>query len=452
MRKLLLIPPALLGVFILWWTVSGRQPPAQAPVSETARSVRVITLDRQNVAPSLSGFGSVKPENVWTGVAQVSGQVVYVNPDFRRGANLEKGTVLIRISPEDYRLAIAEAEAQIRSSEASLAELAVSETNTSELLSIEQESLDLKEKSVAAKRALLRRGNIAELSFDDELRDLLTQKKRVQDLKNALRLIPTQKSVQEEQIRVNRSKLETAKLNLKRTVITLPFRARIASVDVEVSQYVQVGTKIGVADGMATAQITAQYPLIHIRGFFRALRAEFKPEEQTWKSREDFARAIGLNALVHLRTGERDVMWRGRVARLSDALDEQTRTVGLITLVDEPYGNDRPADGPPLVKGMFVEVELRANALKNKIVVPSGGLHGEIVHLVGADDRLVVRTVEIGYRGDGFVVIKQGLDAGDRLIVSDVSPAKAGMLLKPVEDDALKKRLKFAAAMSEPTQ
>ena len=52
-------------------------------------------------------------------------------------------------------------------------------------------------------------------------------------------------------------------------------------------------------------------------------------------------------------------------------------------------------------------------------------------------------------RGDGFVVVKQGLEVGDRLVVSDVSPAKAGLLLNPVEDDALKKRLKLAAATSE---
>ena len=81
-----------------------------------------------------------------------------------------------------------------------------------ELLKIEQESEALKQRSVDAKQALLKRGNLAQLSFDAELRDLLTQKKLEQDLRNSLRLMPTKIAVQQEQIRVNKSKLATAKL------------------------------------------------------------------------------------------------------------------------------------------------------------------------------------------------------------------------------------------------
>ncbi|MGI9409183.1 MAG: hypothetical protein ACR2OV_03860, partial [Hyphomicrobiaceae bacterium] len=205
--KLLIFPPLMIGAAVLWYAVVMRSPPARAPAGEVARSVRVITLAPLDVSPGLVGFGSVRPENVWTGVAQVAGRIVAVNPEFRRGASLPAGTELVRISPEDFQLAIAQAEAEIRSAEASLAELDVSEQNTKELLTIEEESLTLKERSIDAKRALLKRGNIAQLSFDDELRDLLAQKKRVQDLRNSLRLIPTQKSVQTEQIRVNKSKL-----------------------------------------------------------------------------------------------------------------------------------------------------------------------------------------------------------------------------------------------------
>lgn len=309
--KLLIIPPVIIGGAILWYTAARQKPPERLPAVEQTKAVRVLTLQKTDVSPRLVGYGSVRPENVWNGVAQVAGRVASVNPRFRRGATLQAGTELIRISPDDYKLAIAEAEAQIRSAEASLAELTVSERNTSELLQIEIESETLKQKSVDAKRALLNRGNLAQLSFDAELRDLLTQKKRVQDLRNSLRLLPTKKAVQQEQIRVNQSKLATAKLNLERTVVTLPFNARIASVDVEVSQYLQTGAKIGTADATATAEITAQYPLTRIRNFFDRLREEFGVGERDWKNRREFAQAIGLYALVRLRTGDRDVTWRG---------------------------------------------------------------------------------------------------------------------------------------------
>lgn len=447
--KLLIIPPVMIGAAVLWYAVARREPPAQVPASEVARNVRVITVEPRDVAPKLVGYGSVTPENIWTGIAQISGRVVYVNPQFRRGALLEEGTEIVRISPVDYRLSVAQAEANIRSAEAVLTELGVNERNTAELLRIEEESLALKKKSVEAKRALLRRGSVAQLSFDAELRDMLTQKKKVQDLRNALRLLPTQKAVQQEQIEVNKSKLADAKLDLERTVIRLPFKARIASVDVEISQYVQSGSKIGVADAIGTAEITAHYSLAHIRDFFDVLRAEFKIGDQAWDQRAAFGRAIGLYTIVRLRTGERDVTWRGRVARVSDSLDVQTRTIGLITVVDGPYAQAKPGIRPPLVKGMFVEVELRTKKLKQKVAVPDGALHGGKVYVVGDDSRLVIRDVATGYKGDGFVVIDKGLDAGERLIVSDISPAVPGMLLKPTEDKELQTNLASTVAAAE---
>ena len=450
--KLLIFPPLMIGAAVLWYAVAMRPPPATVPASEAARSVRVITLAELDVSPGLVGFGSVRPENVWTGVAQVSGRIVEVNPEFRRGATLPEGAELVRISPEDFQLAIAQAEAEIRSAEASLTELGVSEQNTKELLAIEDESLKLKQRSVDAKKALLNRGNIAQLSFDDEQRDLLSQKKRVQDLRNSLRLIPTQKAVQSEQIRVNKSKLETAKLDLERTVIKLPFRARIASVDVEIAQFIQAGSKIGVADGIATAEVTAQYPVEQVREFFRSLRTGLKPEERNWKRRREFFRDIGLYSVVRLKSGDRDALWRGRVVRLNDSLDEQTRTLGLITQVDKPYDSAKAGVRPPLVKGMFVEVELRANPLKNKIVVPVSAIHDGKVYLAGPEDRLVIREIVRGYSGDGFAVIEKGLKSGERVVVSDLSPAVKGMLLKTFADDDLATRLVQAATAPEVVQ
>ncbi len=449
LSKLLIIPPIAIGAGLLWYAGASRPPPEQAPVQERATSVRVLTLAAQDVEPALSGFGAVKPENVWTGIAQVSGRIAYLNPAFRRGAALDQGTELVRISPVDYQLAVAEAQAQIRSAESKLAELVLSEQNTSELLKIEQQSLALKQKSVDAKRALLQRGNIAQLSFDAEMRDLLSQKKRVQDLNNTLRLMPAQRAVQQEQIRVNRAKLETAKLNLGRTSIKLPFAARIASVDVEVSQFLQTGAKIGTADGIATAEIVAQYPLDHLRAFVDALKEEFKPEERNWKHNRDFAEAIGMYAVVKLRSDQGDTIWRGRVVRSNDALNEQTRTVGLIVLVDKPYANAKPGERPPLVKGMFVEVVLRAKPLKSKLVVPQSAIHDGRVYVLGAGNRLVIKDVTVGYSRDDFATVRDGLIAGDRIVVTDLIAAQPGMLLAPVEDDALKVVLAGRAAEKE---
>ena len=81
--------------------------------------------------------------------------------------------------------------------------------------------------------------------------------------------------------------------------------------------------------------------------------------------------------------------------------------------------------------------------------MPDGVLHGGKVYVVGDDSRLAIRDVATGYKRDGFVVIDKGLDAGERLIVSDISPAVPGMLLKPTEDKELQTNLASTVAAAE---
>ena len=91
LSKLLIIPPVILGGAALWYTVAMREPPQQLPPVEQTVAVRVLTLDKTDVSPRLVGYGSVRPENVWSGVVQVSGRVASVNPRLRRVAPLEAG-------------------------------------------------------------------------------------------------------------------------------------------------------------------------------------------------------------------------------------------------------------------------------------------------------------------------------------------------------------------------
>ena len=178
-RKLLFIPPILIGIAVLFYVVSLRQAPERKPPAETARAVRVIAAEPVRLVPRVTGFGSVYPGTVWSAIAQVGGEVVYVHPDLKKGAILPAGTEIVRISPADFVLAISQAQANIRSAEAKLAELKVMETNTADLLKIEQHGLDLRKSELARKQGLLKRGTVARSVFELEQRETLAQRKKV---------------------------------------------------------------------------------------------------------------------------------------------------------------------------------------------------------------------------------------------------------------------------------
>ena len=445
-KKLLIIPPILIGVAVLFYMASGRQAPERKPPEERARTVRVITAEPVSLVPRVTGFGSVYPGTVWSAIAQVAGEVVYVHPGLKKGAILAADTEIVRISPADFVLAISQAQANIRSAQAKLAELKVTETNTTDLLKIEKRGLELRDAELNRKQALFERGTVAQSALELEQRETLAQRKKVQDLENALRLLPTQRTVQQEQIAVYRAQLESAKLDLARTSIKLPFDARIAEVKVEVEQFVQTGGTLVTADSLDVAEVEAQIPISQFRAMVRASAVGGLPTGITAQSLSRIVKKIGFEATVRLRTGNDIVEWPARFARISDTVDPKTRPIGAIVAVDGAYAKATPGDRPPLTKGMFVEIEIRTRARQTRIVVPRAAFHDGKLYVVNAEGRLDIRPVTTGLIQGDLAAIAKGIAPGELVVVSDLIPAVAGMLLVPQSDDELQTRLKAEAA------
>ena len=444
-QKVLFVPPVVLGAAGLVYVVALKKPPAQSPPEEQARLVRVITAQAMPVVPRVVGYGAVAPGRVWDAVAQVAGKVEYVAPAFKKGAILKKGLRIVGISKLDYKLAIREARANIRSADARLAELKVSEQNTRASLGIEKSALAIRKREFDRKSKLAKRGVVSGATLDAEKRNLLSQSKIIQELENTLRLIPAQVAAQEETKAVYEAKLETARLNLARTDITLPFDARVALKSVEITQFVNVGQKLGSFDGMKTAEIEAQIAQVNLRRFIKAVvsgnPSSSAPQGITEKTIPMLIKKAGVHAVVRPRFVDRKTSWRGRLARISDTIDPKTRTVGVIVAVDDVYALAEPGKQPPLIKGMFVEVELRANAVGNLPVVPRSVLQNGSIYVANAENRLEIRDIRIDFVQGDIAVIAEGLKPGDRVVVGDLSPAIEGQLLKPVEDKRLSARI-----------
>ena len=445
-RKLLFIPPILIGIAVLYLMASGREAPERKPPQERARTVRVITAEPVRLVPRVTGFGSVYPGTVWSAIAQVTGEVIYVDPQLKKGAILRAGTEIVRISPADFDLAVSQAEANIRSAEAKLAELTVTEANTADLVKIEEQGMRLHEDELERKQDLFKSGTVSQAALQLEQRATVAQRKRLQDLKNALRLLPTQREVQKEQIAVSRAQLASARLDLARTRIKLPFDAKIAEVNVETNQFIQTGGKIVTADSMDVAEVEAQIPISQFRAMVHASAPEGMPGGFTAQSIAKIIAEVGFEAKVRLRAGDDIIEWPARFARVSDTIDPKTRTIGAIVAVDGAYAKATPGDRPPLTKGMFVEIEIRTKARDESIVVPRAALHDGKLYVATAGKRLEIRKVETGLTQGDLVVVTKGLEPGDQVIVSDLIPAVDGMLLRPQPDDEVLAELKAEAS------
>ncbi len=447
-RRILILPPIILSVLLLVMVMKNKKAPEQVKAVEQSRSVRTIAITPTSVVPRIIGYGVVEPGRVWNAVAQVSGRIIKVHPKFKKGALLKKGTQIVQIAPDDYKIAIAQAQANIRAADAKLNELALGKGNTKASLAIERQSLTINEREYKRSLTLKKRGTIAQATLDKEYRNLLNQRKRVLDFESAIKLIPTQISAQIEQKKISITQEETARLNLARTKITLPFDARIATANVEVTQFVGAGTNLGSIDSVERAEIPAQIPMPQFRGLLKAAArgAITKPQEINEGAISKLAQKLGMKALVRIRLNENTVEWPATVVRISDTVDPKTRTIGAIVSVDKAYKNVVPGERPPLIKGMFVEVEISARKLENQIIIPRAALHAKHVYLVDDKNRLVIKQVRVKLVQGDFVVIESGLSANDKVIVSNLSPAIEGMLLQVVDDPLVSQRLMIQAS------
>ncbi|GMG83950.1 hypothetical protein LNKW23_31640 [Paralimibaculum aggregatum] len=432
--------PVALAVAVLMVVLGGRQPPQQAALAERARSVRVITVAPVDFVPGVTGYGSVAPVRTWDAVAQVPGRIAFVHPRLRVGAVLREGLEIIRIREEDYELAVQEARSNLDAAEAQLRELEVSAENAGRSLEIERRSMEIKRADLERQEGLVKRGVASQSTLDTVERDFLTQQVRVQELENAVRLFPAQIATQRTQIAVAEARLATARLELERTSIRMPFRGRISEIGVEATQFVASGTRLAAAGDISAAEIVAQVPQDQFARFVSlAVPGDFIPvfeddgeSESTGDPRAAMA-ALDWEATVTLQMEARDVRWPAQVMRTADAIDAGSRSVGVIVQVEGPYADLKPGTRPPLVKGMFVRVELRGRALEAQRVIPRGALHDGRVFVADAENRLRVREVAVRAVQGSDALIAAGLEFGERVVVSDLSPAIEGMLLDPVE-------------------
>lgn len=437
---LITIPLIAVGVGILAFMIATSPPPERMALTERATAVRVIVARSAPVTPTVKGFGLANPARTYEAIAQVGGTVEYVNPDLGKGAILPAGSVLLRLSPVDFNLAIAQARANIRAIEAVLTELAVTKENQTAALAIETEALALKAQDLSRIETLFAGGTVSQSTLDSARTAHLAQRQKVLAIKSTLALLPTQREVQQQQIAVQQANLETAKLNLARTELTLPFPARVSAVSVETGQYLSIGKTAAQLDGIAIAEVEAQIPIGALRDILRSawsLDGSFATDPAMLF---EILNRLDLEAEVRLPLGDEVVRWPATLDRISNTIDQKTGTVGVIVQVNTAYSSARPGKRPPLAKGMFVEVALRAAPVSG-IAVPRSALRAGRVMIADDDNRLSLVPVVPFLVQDGIALITEGLNEGQRVVVSDPVPTLPGALLEVTEDKDLMARL-----------
>lgn len=433
-----------LGVVAYLWLTRSAEPPKTRAQRDRGQPVRVIAVAETAAVPRVTGYGEVSAARSWQGMAEVGGTIIAMDPDVQVGRVIDEGTVLFEIDPEELELEKRRTVASAKGVRAQIAELKAREASAKASLAVEEKVLALAKKELERTEALYQSGNVSQTELEAAEAALLSAQKSVVSLQNTLAELPASRRILEAQLEEVDVGVTGAELVLTRTKIVAPFRMRIAELSVTTGQSVSSGQVLLVGEGLDKLEVTARLPiggidpLLPARGQRPPAQPDSEPPEQPrvgWIERV----AEAITPTVRLHMNSLDAAWPARFSRFT-GVDPLTRTTGVVVEIDRSQRRAGSRD-VRLSSGMHVSVEFVGAPKPGCLALPTDAVHDGVVLLVGEDNRLQRRTIEVAWAQEEFVCVGAGVAAGEQVIVSQVVPAVEGMRVLPTVDQFETERL-----------
>jgi membrane fusion protein (multidrug efflux system) len=313
-------------------------------------------------------------------IAEVRARVdgVVVKREFTEGSDVRAGQRLYQIDPAPYQAAV----------DSAAAALAKAEANATSTGLISERSRAL----VALKAISRQEQEIATAAHSQAQADVAAAK----------------------------AALQTARIDLQYTDVTAPIAGRIGKSMVTEGAYVRKSE----ANLLATLQqLDAIYvDVAQSSTDLLRLRREFESGQ--------LQRTETSGARVSLILEDGSVYPEAGVLQFSDiSVDPGTGTIALRALFPNPQHT--------LLPGMFVHARVEAGVDRQALLVPQQGvtydLKGQPTALVvGADDKVELRRLQLGRSIDNRWLIVEGLQAGDRVIVEGLQKVRPGVAVQSI--------------------
>lgn len=386
-KKRALLPPLILVIAILLLVLMTalRPQPPQRSSERPPVLVEVVEAQPENIRFEVEGQGNVRPKHMTNLVSQVSGQVIEISENFVNGGFFDKGEVILQIDPADYRVALQSAKASLAQAKAALAE----ESARAKVAKDEWESLQM--------------GEIPALGI------------REPQVASAVAAVQSAEAA-----------VAKAQRDLDRTTIRAPYAGILQNKNVDIGQFLTMNTQVGTLYGSEVAEI--RVPLSD-----RDLAYIDLPDA-------NHDGAYPHVALTSEVAGE-TYTWHGNLVRSEGVLDQNSRVIYGVVEVEDPYNQQSDRHTVPLRFGRFVELVIDGIEAQQVFRVPRYALSiNNTLWVVGDERRLEQRDVNIVRSEAQHVVINEGLEPGDLVVLTQLSNALPSMKVRIPGDPVIKQQ------------
>ncbi len=339
--------------------------------------VQVIDVHPNAERILVSAMGTVIPAQQIVLESRVAGEIVSIHPEFSIGGHLKKGEDILQIDPQDYKLALTLAKARVKDAESKL-----------KILKAEAEAAKEEWQVINRNRA----------GKNNNPSPLLIKKPQ---------LTAAQAMLVAEQADVKK-----AQLDLARTKISAPFNAMVRA------KHVDIGSQVSSQEQLAELVGTDEY----------WIQASLPVNRLSWIMIPRNSGESGAKVQIFYRNG---IERTGTVIKLLGDLEAEGRMARVLVEVKDPLGlTVAEKKHPPLLIGEYVRMEIEGRQLKNVYRIPRTALRDNTRIWLSNDGKLEIRTVETLWRDAQTVLLTDGLQPGEKLIVSELSKPVDGMPLQ----------------------
>jgi RND family efflux transporter MFP subunit len=384
-----LITGGVVCLIVIALAIRVARPPKRASGEQPGASldVEVVQVEQKNVPIYSEWIGTLDGMVNADVRAQVTGYLL--RQGYQEGAFVKKGQLLFEIDPRPFQAALDQAQGQLAQARAALANAEAIQGRT---------QLDVNRYTPLAQEQAA-----SQQDLDNAVQNNLAAKATVETA-NA-------------QIQTYDAAVETAKINLEFTRLVAPIDG-IAG---------QAQLQVGALANPSGVAVTTVSTLDPIKVYFTVGEPEylaFRKRYPTETSRE----AADKNLRLELILADGSTYAHGGTFYFADRqVNLSTGAIRIAGLFPNPANILRP--------GGYGRVRAIMRTLQGALLVPQRAVSelqgGYQVAVVDGENKVSIRTVEVGDRFGNQWIIAEGLKPGERVVAEGVQKVRSGMQVNP---------------------
>ena len=351
--------------------------------------------------------------------ARVQGVLEHVR--FKEGAEVKEGQVLFEIEKSQYEATLQTARAQLAKAQSDLA-------RAQEQVEVDRAKAELEQRKaahaktqtdVARYKPLAQAKAVPQVDLDNAMAAEQVAGAGVVAAEAALKdtVLSQRIGIQQAQaaVEAGRAAVTQAQLDLNYTTVKAPVTGIIGRLSVD------EGNLVGRGEPTLLATMSTYDPIK-----ISATMSEVDYLRFARRANERKTGAPEIPLELVLADGTRYPL-RGRATTLDRTVDPKTGTIVVEALFPNPEKLIKP--------GQFGRVRAVVEERPDAILVPQTAVQeiqgAKSVLVVGADNKVVLRTVTFGERIGDLTIATRGLEPGERVIVEGLQKVRPGIQVKP---------------------